>query len=444
MRPVIAIIGRPNVGKSTLFNRLSEHGKALVHDTPGVTRDYKEAEGSLGPLTFTVVDTAGLEEDKAEMAQAMQAQTEAAVKKADVLLFVVDGKAGITAMDEHFSRWARKSNTPVVMVVNKCEGKIAPAVQEDALRFGFGEPVAISAEHGLGMAELYTAVAEHLPEEEQEEMDAEEESEGPVCCAIIGRPNVGKSTLLNQILGEERAITGPEAGVTRDAVYSSTQIDGQEIQLVDTAGIRRRVQSGDTLEKLSVEATEYALRFAHVAVVVVDATQGMEKQDIQLAGHAWEEGRAAVIALNKWDAVQDPDAVEEEIAYRLEKSFSQGKGIPVCRISALKNKGIKELLAEVLAVYARWNQRISTGQLNNWLERVVDEHPPPLVGNRRLKLRYMTQTKTRPPQFVVFASRPKAVPASYHRYLLNHLQRQWTFAGVPLRLVFKGNKNPYV
>ncbi len=456
----IAIIGRPNVGKSTLFNRLVGKRIAIVHDTPGVTRDRRSGQGRLFDMEFTVVDTAGLEEAFDSSVEArMRTQTEAALAEADVALMLIDARAGVTPLDAHFADHLRKGRTPVILVANKCEGRAGAPGMYEAYSLGLGDPVPVSAEHGEGMDDLYEALLplarargavaeEEEPFEESEpeaETDAdEEEPERPIQLAIVGRPNVGKSTLVNRLLGEERMLTGPEAGLTRDAISVEWQHGGRPIRLVDTAGLRKRANITDALEKLSVADTLHAIRHAHVVVLVMDAEAILDKQDLTIARMTLEEGRALVVAVNKWDAVDDRAMALKRLEDRLQTSLPQARGLPTLTISARTGKGIDKLIGEVLRLYDVWNRRIPTAQLNRWLEEVVEHHPPPLgQGGKRLKLRYMTQVKARPPTFAIFSQRADELPDSYARYLVNELRNTFDMPGVPIRMGLRKRKNPY-
>lgn len=464
MKPVIAIVGRPNVGKSTLFNRLIGRRSALVDPTPGVTRDRREGNAMLGKLRFTAVDTAGLEEmPESEVESEMQLQTQRAIEDADAALLVFDARAGITPLDRHFADMMRKSRSPVILVANKCEARSADAGRLEAYELGLGEPVAIASEHGIGMPDLEDAIIEALGDFEWDEEDRdpyardpardeiddevddgeEEVYHGPLQLAIVGRPNVGKSTLVNKLLGDERVITGPEAGITRDAISIEWTWQGTPIKLIDTAGMRRKARIDKKVEKLSVGDTLEAIRFAHVVVLVVDATMMPEKQDLVIARHIIDEGRAIVIAVNKWDVVEDGPAALKLMFDRMEISLPQIRGVPVVTLSALTSRGIHKLLPEVLSVYEIWNRRVPTGPLNRWLGLAVERHPPPIFHGRRLRIRYMTQSKSRPPTFVVFTSQPKGMPESYIRYLTNGIREQFDFPGVPIRINLRGQKNPY-
>ena len=468
MKPVIAIVGRPNVGKSTLFNRLIGRRSALVDPTPGVTRDRREGDAMLGKLRFTAVDTAGLEEaPESQVESEMQLQTQRAIEDADAALLVFDARAGVTPLDRHFVDMMRKSRSPVILVANKCEARSADAGRLEAYELGLGDPVAIASEHGIGMPDLEDAILaalegfewdkedldpkaryaaeDRIAAELDDESDEEEEEvyHGPLQLAIVGRPNVGKSTLVNKLLGDERVITGPEAGITRDAISIEWTWQGTPIKLIDTAGMRRKARIDKKVEKLSVGDTLEAIRFAHVVVLVVDATMMPEKQDLVIARHIIDEGRAIVIAVNKWDVVEDGPAALKLMFDRMEISLPQIRGVPVVTLSALTSRGIHKLLPEVLAVYEVWNRRVPTGPLNRWLGYAVERHPPPIFHGRRLRIRYMTQSKSRPPTFVVFTSQPKGMPESYIRYLTNGIREEFDFPGVPIRINLRGQKNPY-
>jgi GTP-binding protein len=441
MLPIVVIAGRPNVGKSTLFNRLVGRRRALVSDIPGVTRDRKEAEALLRGRRVTLVDTAGLEESApVSLAGRMMASSASAVAGADLVLFVVDARAGLTPADEHFAAWLRRQGRPVLVVVNKAEGRAGSNAALEAYSLGLGEPLAVSAEHGEGLADLMREIADRLPEE----AEVEPEADRPMKLAIIGRPNAGKSTLLNRLLGEERMITGPEPGLTRDAVaVRLIDADGTPIELVDTAGMRRRARVEQPLEKLSVGAAIEALKMAEVVVLTVDATEGLHEQDLQIAGLVEREGRACVLALTKWDAVADRNAARRGVSDRLQTSLAQMKGIAVVTLSAITGQGLDKLLPAVRQAHAVWNTRVATGALNRWLEGALERHQPPLVNGRRLKLRYMTQAKARPPTFIMFGSRAEQTPEDYQRYLVNGLRESFDLPGTPIRLQFRGTENPY-
>jgi GTP-binding protein len=448
--PTVAIVGRPNVGKSTLFNRLVGKRLALVDDRPGVTRDRREGEGVLLGIPFRLFDTAGFEDDDPRtLPGRMRAQTEAAVREADVALFMVDGRAGVTSLDETVAQWLRDSDVPVVLVVNKAEGRAADAGVYEGFGLGFGEPVPLSAEHGEGMADLFDALLPHIdrPEAEEEEHDADS-PDAPLKLAIVGRPNAGKSTLVNRLLGEERMITGPEAGITRDSIaidWAWRDPEGRErkVRLIDTAGLRKKAKVEDKLEKLSAADTFHAVDFAEVVVLLLDATRGLEAQDLRIADRVLEEGRALVIALNKWDVAEGQSALFNGVKAALGDGLSQVKDVPLLAVSAATGKGLGELLAAAFETRAAWSKRVTTGQLNRWFEGAVEKNPPPAPGGKRIKLRFITQAKTRPPGFVLFGTRVDQLPASYQRYLVNGIRRELGFAGVPLRLTLRASRNPF-
>jgi GTP-binding protein len=437
----VAIIGRPNVGKSTLFNRLAGRRLALVDDTPGVTRDRREGDAALGDLRFRIVDTAGLEEvEEGSLAARMRAQTEQALTEADVAVFLVDARAGITPLDRHFAQWLRRSNKPVVVVANKAEGSDVRSIHE-AFELGLGEPIAISAEHGEGMAELYAALAPFA--DNAGGVPPEMQSERPLQLAIIGRPNVGKSTLVNRLIGEERVLTGPEAGITRDAIAILWHWRDRQVRLIDTAGLRRRPKVEEKLEKLSVADTLGAIRFAETVVLVLDAAQLLERQDLTIARMVAEEGRALVLAINKWDLVEDRQKALATLHHRLQASLPQLAGIGCVTLSAATGAGVDRLMPAVIAAHAAWNRRVPTPQLNRFLAEVQERHPPPLVAGRPLRLRYMTQVNIRPPSFALFASKPGELPESYRRYLTNLMRETFDLPGIPIRMMLRKGKNPY-
>jgi len=442
MASTVALIGRPNVGKSTLFNRLVGRRLAIVDERPGVTRDRREGEGRLFDLSFRVIDTAGLEEMAAESLEGrMRQQTERAVEEAEAVLFLIDARAGVTPLDEHFANWLRRTGRPIVLVANKCEGAAAEGGLLEAHGLGFGEPVALSGEHGLGLDELHERLTPLLATDDKEEENAADDS---LQLAIVGRPNVGKSTLVNQLLGEERMLTGPEAGITRDSIAIPWSYKGRPIRLVDTAGLRRRAKVTDKLEKLSAADTLRVVDFAQVVVLLLEAELGLEKQDLTIARRVVDEGRALVIGVNKWDACADRQAAMGAIRDRLERSFPQTRGIPVVTLSALDGKGVDKLMQAVTAAYEVWNKRVPTAALNRWLEEVVAAHPPPAPGGRRVRLKYITQARNRPPTFAVACSRPDALPDSYLRYLENALRQDFDLPGTPIRIHMRRSRNPYV
>ncbi len=436
---MVVIAGRPNVGKSTLFNRLAGRRHALVSDMPGVTRDRKDATALLRGRTVRLVDTAGLEESAPEtLFGRMRASSEAAVGTADLIVFVVDARAGITAADSHFATWLRRQGRPVLLVANKAEGRGGAAAAMDAFSLGLGQPLAVSAEHGEGLADLMSEIAERLPE-----ADDDGEAERPLHLAVVGRPNAGKSTLLNRLLGEERMITGPEPGLTRDAVAVRFADGDGPIELVDTAGLRKKARIEASLEKMSVSATIEALKMAEVVVLCVDAVEGLHEQDLQIARLIEREGRGCVVALNKWDAVDDRNAARRCVTERLGTSLAQMRGIEVVTLSAMTGAGVDKLLPAVRRCHAVWNTRVATGELNRWFEAALERHPAPLVDGRRLKLRYMTQPKARPPTFLIFGTRAEQTPEDYRRYLVNGLRETFRLPGTPVRLQFRGTKNPF-
>ncbi len=445
----VAIIGRPNVGKSTLFNRLTGKRHALVDDQPGITRDRREGAAQIGGLEFRIVDTAGLEEAESGSLQArMTAQTLRAIAEADVTMMLIDGRAGVTPMDKHFAQLVRKTHKPVILVVNKAEGGKAAATIAEAYGLGLGEPVAISAEHGDGLADLYQALAPFGPEPEPEEEENWEEEEdmtrhsSAAALAIVGRPNVGKSTLMNAILGHERVMTGPEAGITRDSIMVEFEFEGHRFKLVDTAGMRRKANVTGKMEKLAVADSLYAIQYAHVVILVIDAEAPLEKQDNTIAALIEQEGRAMVLAVNKWDTVGDKPAYLKGITQRLDMVLPQVKGIPVVPISAETGYNIDKLLKECFRAYALWNREFGTGELNRWLEAALEIHTPPLVKSRRIKIRYMTQKCARPPSFILF-SNTSEIPESYLRYLVNSMREHFHLPGVPIRIKIRKNENPY-
>ena len=453
----IAIVGRPNVGKSTLFNRLVGKRLALVDDQPGVTRDRREGDGELLGLKFTIVDTAGFEDyDAATLPGRMRVQTEKAVRGADAALFMIDGRAGVTPLDEEIARWLRSEDTPIILLVNKAEGKQGENGLMESYSLGFDNPIALSAEHGEGVVDLFDAlrpIVEGYDAEEAEALapiEGEEDEDaplGPMKLAIVGRPNAGKSTLINRMIGEDRLITGPEAGITRDSIRVDWQWekDGEvhEIQLFDTAGMRKRAKVVDKLEKLSVMDALHAVDFAEVVVLLLDATKGLEAQDLRIADRVLQEGRALIVALNKWDVAEDPSALFNGVRNALDDGLSQVKGVPVLSISGATGKGIDTLVRVAFEQREIWTNRVSTARLNRWFEGAVENNPPPAPGGKRIKLRYITQARTRPPTFVVFGSRTDSLPGSYERYLVNGMRKELGFQGVPVRLNFRNSRNPY-
>jgi GTPase len=445
MTPAVAIVGRPNVGKSTIFNRLVGRKLALVDDRPGVTRDRREGEATLGHLRFRIIDTAGLEEaESGSLLGRMRAQTEAAIEEADVILFVVDARAGILPADRPFADMARRSGKPVIVVANKAEGGAGMPGAYDAFSLGLGDPVPFSAEHGEGLSDLVEALSPHLPSEDDDDATDDEERTGrPLKVAIIGRPNAGKSTLINRMIGEERLLTGPEAGITRDAIAIDWTWRSRPIQLYDTAGLRKRARVQDKLEKLSVADALRAVQFAEVVVVLLDATIPFEKQDLTIVDLIEKEGRALVIGLNKWDLVADKPGLLKELREEATRLLPQVRGAPVVPISGLAGEGLDRLMEAIFKVFEVWNRRVATAKLNDWLSGILASHPPPAVSGRRIKIRYMTQVKARPPHFAIFGNQLDALPTSYSRYLVNGLREAFDLPGVPIRMSLRMGKNPY-
>lgn len=438
----VVIIGRPNVGKSTLYNRLVGKREALVDDQPGVTRDRRIGTVEFCDFVFSLSDTPGLEEAaQGSLENLMTEKSLQALREADVILFVIDALVGLTPEDEYFARIVRKSGRPAILIANKAESKKALSGLFDSFHLGYGEPVAISAEHGQGMGELFEALLPHLGEIEETFID--EEKEKPIRVAIIGRPNVGKSTLVNALLGEERQLTGPYAGMTRDAILIPHTYKGRELELVDTAGMRRKARVEERLESMSVKESTTAIKYAEVVVLVLDATQPLEKQDNNIASLIEREGRACIVALNKWDLVQDKKTLMKQIEHRLTDVMPKMAGISVIPISALKKESLPKMLDAVLQTHKLWNTRIGTSAINRWLEDALSTHTAPMVRGRRFKVRYMTQIKARPPTFVLFVNNTEDAPESYIRYLSNSLREHFKLPGVPLRLQLKSGKNPY-
>ncbi len=451
--PTVAIVGRPNVGKSTLFNRLVGKRIALVDDRPGVTRDRREGEAELLGLRFTVIDTAGFEDEDAHtLPGRMRMQTEAAVADADVALFVIDAREGLTPLDQEIARWLREQPTPIILAANKAEGRQGESGRMEAYALGMGDPFALSAEHGEGLVDLFEALRPHVEresyDEEEVEYDEDDKPIGPLKMAIVGRPNAGKSTLVNKMLDEDRMITGPEAGITRDSITIDWEWPGDDggmraVKLVDTAGLRKRAKIDDKLEKMSAADTRRAIDMAQVVVLLLDATRGLEVQDLKIASQVIEEGRALLIVLNKWDVAEHASSLFNGVKAALEEGLSQLKGVPVLTVSAKTGKGIDIMMKAAFELRDSWSKRVSTGELNRWFASAIETNPPPAPGGKRIKLRYITQIKTRPPTFVIFGSRVDQLPASYERYLLNSMRRDLKLGPVPLRLNLRATKNPY-
>jgi GTP-binding protein len=441
---VIAIIGRPNVGKSTLFNRLVGKRLALVHAQPGMTRDRREGQGHLYDLSFTVIDTAGLADpDASQLTKSMMDQTLEAIAQANLILFVVDGREGCTPYDQELASLLRRQKNPVLMLANKCEGRHGHLGLADAHSLGLGNVIAVSAEHGEGLTELYEALAEFIPADKDEAEEDEVQSKKPLQLAIVGRPNVGKSTLINQLIGQERLLTGDMPGVTRDAIALDWVYEGRPIRLTDTAGMRKSGKVTASAEHLAVMDTKRTIQFAEVVVILIDATAPLERQDLSIVSDIADEGRALVLALNKWDLVKDKDKQMKEVQRILGAQLNQVRGIPCIPISAIHGKNLNHLMGAIFQVYEAWNKRLPTAKLNQWLQHVVEKHPAPAVAGRRIRLKYMTQIKTRPPTFALFASQAGELPTSYTRYLINQMREDFDLPGVPLRIYLRSAKNPF-
>ncbi len=454
MLPRIVIIGRPNVGKSTLFNRMVGKKLALVDDQPGVTRDRRFGDAHLLGLDFTIVDTAGFEDDAVEtLPGRMRLQTIAAIEGARAALFVVDARAGITPLDEEIARWLRGSSVPIILVANKAEGRTAEGGVLEAYALGLGDPIPFSAEHGEGLVDLFEALLPHFPEDGEEPVIAdsdedEDNPDAPLKLAIVGRPNAGKSTLINRILGEDRLLTGPEAGLTRDSIavdWEWQDGDGKAraVRLIDTAGMRKKARIVEKLEKLAVADARHAIDFAEVVVLLLDATKGLEHQDLKIASMVLEEGRALVIAINKWDVAEDASGLFNGVRAALDDGLAQVRGVPLLAVSARTGKGLDTLIGAAFEVREAWSRRVPTGILNRWFDDALEANPPPAPGGKRIKMRYITQAKTRPPGFVIFGTRLDDLPESYRRYLINGIRRELDFGAVPVRLTLRSAKNPF-
>ena len=452
MTLTISILGRPNVGKSTLFNRLAGKKLAIVDNSPGVTRDRRLAIGNIGDLKINIMDTAGFEEIFDDSLEGrMQKQANQAIKESDLVLFLIDSRAGITPLDTVFSKWIRTQNIPIILIANKYEGSSGEAGLYESYKLGLGEPIAISAEHGDGLADLYQAIIPYEQDQQQSNIaqpDDQIETEiddfsGPIQLAIVGRPNVGKSTLVNQLLGEDRVLTGPEAGITRDAISVNWEYGGRIIKLTDTAGLRRKSKVTNKIENLSALDSYRAIQYAQIVILVLDSNDMLEKQDLTIARKVIDEGRVLIIAANKWDLIDNKKGSVEKLNDRLKKSLPQVHDLPTVLVSALTGKNIDKLIPEAFKLFEIWNKRIQTARLNQWLLMMTERHPPPLSSGRRIRIRYMTQAKTRPPTFIIFSSKGNQLPESYKRFLINGIRADFSFPGIPIRLLIRTGANPY-
>ena len=458
MNITVAILGRPNVGKSTLFNRLAGKRLAIVDDTPGVTRDRRMAPGKIGDINVNIIDTAGFEDINDESLEArMRQQTNQAIESADVALFLIDARTGIMPLDNFFANWIRSQNTPVILVANKCEGKAGEPGLYESYKLGLGEPTPISAEHGEGLADLYTALlpyAEKLnsdlelsPRDTNLNVELSKQNDSlpiTIQMAIVGRPNVGKSTLVNTIVGEERLLTGPEAGITRDSIAVEWEYNNLSLRLIDTAGIRRRSKIQDKIETLSTRDSFRAIQYAQIVILLLDGNFMLEKQDLSIARQVIEEGRILIIAVNKWDIVRNRMQALQILSDRLQTSLPQVRGIPIVTLSALTGQNIDKLIPTAFATFEIWNTRISTSKLNQWLMMMTERHPPPIKGGRRIRIRYITQAKTRPPTFIIFSSKSTDLPEAYKRFLVNGIREEFDLHGIPIRILARKGNNPYV
>ncbi len=446
----LAIVGRPNVGKSTLFNRLAGKRLAIVDDTTGVTRDRRIAPGHIGDLDIEIIDTAGFEDsDNGNLNEKIRQQTKKAIKEADVALFIVDARSGIVPLDNFLANWLRTQEIPIILLVNKCEGRMGEPGLFEAFELGLGDPIPISAEHGEGLADLYQALLPYSKTAVKntnctDQVTENGEVSNQIQIAIVGRPNVGKSTLINSLIGEDRLLTGPESGITRDAIAIEWEQNGQSVKLIDTAGLRRKSKIQDKVERLSATDSFRAIQFAQIVILLIDGNFMLEKQDLKIARQVIDEGRILIIAVNKWDIVKNRKRVMQKLDDRLRTSLPQVKGIPIIQLSALTGENIGKIMPTAFEIFDIWNQRISTGKLNHWLMMMIEQHPPPLKNGRRIRIRYITQAKTRPPTFVVFSSRGNDLPESYRRFLINGIRTDFNLPGIPIRILVRKGDNPYV